>query len=42
VPEDSNGVLTPMAHEDEVRSGVLVRGTFEEDEPGTWDTRALG
>jgi len=31
-----------MAHEDEARSGVLVHGTFEEDDPGTWETRALG
>ena len=30
-----------MAPESEALGGVLVRGAFEEDDPGTWETQSL-
>ena len=32
----------PMAHEGGAPGGVLVDGTLEEDDPGTWETHPLG
>lgn len=32
----------PMAYVDGELGGVAVYGAFEEDDPGTWETRALG
>jgi hypothetical protein len=32
----------PMAQDGGDLGGVLVHGAFEEDDPVTWDTRALG
>jgi len=41
-PEDYIVVHHPMAQEGDELGGVLVCGAFEEDDPATWDTRALG
>jgi len=41
-PEDHIVALVPMAQEGDELGGVLVHGAFEEDDPGTWETRALG
>lgn len=41
-PEGDIVVRHPMAHADDEPGGVVVYGASEEDDPETWDTRALG
>lgn len=42
LPEGDRVEPDLMANEVDTLGGVLVHGAAEEDDPGTWDTRALG
>jgi hypothetical protein len=42
LPEDHAADHHPMAQDGDGLGGVSVHGAFEEDDPVTWDTRALG
>jgi hypothetical protein len=42
LPEDHSVTHHPMAQDGDALGGVSVHGAVEEDDPVTWDTRALG
>ena len=42
IPGGNSAVPHPMAQEGGALGGVVVDGTLEEDDPGTWETHPLG